>query len=101
MANFEGPQSATLQIGEQVQVEWGGAWYPAQVLGHTADGGVRIHYVGYDESSDETVTADRIMRGAAPAAGAPVMQAAPPPGPVASGYLEALLLGNPVTDRKS
>jgi len=45
--------------GANVQVEWQGTWYAAQVL-RVNGGSSLIHYIGYDASWDEWVTADRI-----------------------------------------
>jgi hypothetical protein len=42
------------------EVEWKGTWYPAKILKKTAKGRFHIHYIGYPESDDEVVTADRV-----------------------------------------
>lgn len=43
----------------EIQVEWKGTWYPAAIL--KKDGAkIQIHYVDFDETWDEWVTADRI-----------------------------------------
>ncbi|MDQ7778777.1 MAG: Tudor-knot domain-containing protein, partial [Planctomycetota bacterium] len=47
------------EIGSEVEVEWHGKWYPAEVL--KVDRGVHlIHYTGYDSSWDEWVSPKRI-----------------------------------------
>ena len=47
--------------GSTVQVRWKEKWYPAKVL--KADSGVHlIHYIGYDNSWNEWVSAARIRR---------------------------------------
>jgi len=46
---------------EQVDVEEGGMWWPAEVL-EVKQGRYLIHYVDYDSSYDTWVTRDRIRR---------------------------------------
>jgi hypothetical protein len=87
-----------VHIGEQVQVEWRGCWYPAEVVSISKDGTVRIHYIGWDDSYDEAVLPHRIARGQAAVAFAREAAQAPP-GPVGFGPLEGLLLGNAVTEK--
>ncbi|WP_425614775.1 hypothetical protein NA78x_004654 [Anatilimnocola sp. NA78] len=41
------------------EVEWNGTWYPAKVLARSNEG-IRIHYVGYPSTDDETVPPSRI-----------------------------------------
>jgi hypothetical protein len=92
----------SLSVGEKIQVEWNGSWYPAEVVSITSDNAIRIHYDGYDSSSDETVTMARIRRGAAAAAAAAagiVEHAPPPPGPICAGGIEGFLQGETVTDK--
>jgi hypothetical protein len=45
--------------GANVEVQWGGTWYPAQVLAVNG-GSTRIHYTNYDSSWDEWVPPARI-----------------------------------------
>lgn len=52
--------------GNLVEVEWQGAWYPAEVLGNLQpDGSCPITYVGYDSSWDEAVPPHRLRDTAA------------------------------------
>jgi hypothetical protein len=50
-----GPTTA-LQPGDRVQAQWCGAWYAAEVVAAHADGKVRVHFDGWDDSWDETLT---------------------------------------------
>ena len=55
------PYNFLYSVGEQVKVEWNGAWFEASVL--NIDGGRhQITYVGYDSSWDEWVTPERIQK---------------------------------------
>ena len=47
------------KIGQYVQVLWDGDWYNAEIL-DTRSGEYKIHYAGYDSSSDEWVTAKQM-----------------------------------------
>jgi hypothetical protein len=49
-----------LEPGMTVSVQWHNGWFPAIVRSVAPDGQVRIGYVGYDASWDETVGLDRI-----------------------------------------
>jgi hypothetical protein len=44
---------------ERVEVEWGGVWWPAEVL-RRLEGKAYIRYIGWDGSWNEWVTKDRI-----------------------------------------
>jgi hypothetical protein len=88
--------SAAYSVGEKIQIEWNGSWWPGEVLALLSDGTVAVHYDGWDSSSDETVPTSRIRRSAD---GPPPAPPAPPPGPVAAAGLEGYLLGEPVTDK--
>ncbi|MCI4624819.1 MAG: hypothetical protein L3V56_02545 [Candidatus Magnetoovum sp. WYHC-5] len=46
-------------VGEKVEVEWKGSWYPASVL-DTSGSRCFIHYDGYDNSWDEWVGPGRV-----------------------------------------
>jgi hypothetical protein len=46
-------------LGNRVEVFWKDKWWPAQIIG-TENGRWRIHYIGFEDSWDETPTADRI-----------------------------------------
>ena len=52
--------STHLAPGYRLQVEWEGKWYDGQVLAVNADGTVKIHYVGYETSWDETLSRSRL-----------------------------------------
>jgi hypothetical protein len=51
---------APLAVGDKIQVEWGGHYYPATVLALQEANLVRIHYEGYGPEWDEVVGPDRI-----------------------------------------
>lgn len=46
-------------VGDPVDVEWHGAWYPAVLLERKAEGWL-IHYEGFSDSYDEVAPASRI-----------------------------------------
>jgi hypothetical protein len=50
-----------LSVGQIVQVQWGGGWYPADILAAEADGRFRVHYRGWSDQSDESVPRARIQ----------------------------------------
>ena len=56
------PQPASLcHIDAHIEVLWKNEWYPAKVKAPARpDGSCPIHYYGYDETYDETVTANRL-----------------------------------------
>jgi hypothetical protein len=58
-----GEQAGTVtgEIGELVEVEWRGKWYPAKILDVQGDS-FCIHYEGYPSFWDEWVDASRIRR---------------------------------------
>ena len=86
-----------LSAGNQVQAEWQGTWWPAEVVRVNGDGTVLIHYTGWDASFDEVVQRGRLVLGQAPPAPA-VENRQSPPGPIGFSGLERWLLGDPVTD---
>jgi len=49
----------TVQAGAQVEILWGGSWYPGTVL-RIADGRALVSYTGWSSSWDEWVTFDRL-----------------------------------------
>lgn len=49
-----------LAHGQQVSIRWGASYYPGRVLATSSDGTVRIHYDGWSDLSDESVTRDRL-----------------------------------------
>jgi hypothetical protein len=60
------------QAGAHVWIEWRGTWWAGTVVQPAGEGLYRVHYTGWSESYDETVTAHRL---------APYDR--PPPGPKA------------------
>lgn len=58
---------ASYEVGQKVEVEWHGTWYPAVVI-EAGQGQWKIHYDGYGDDWDEWVGPDRIKAsGAKPA----------------------------------
>lgn len=49
------------KVGDAVQVEWRGSWYPAKVIG-VSNGKYRIHYDGYGNEWDEFVGPSRMKK---------------------------------------
>jgi hypothetical protein len=47
-------------VGEAVEVEWEGSWYPATILEARRDGLHKVRYDGYDASWDEWVSLQRV-----------------------------------------
>jgi hypothetical protein len=54
----------------QIEVEWGGTWWPAEVLKEEA-GRYYIHYTGWADNWNEWVTKERIRPPTGPALGRP------------------------------
>ena len=52
--------SAGYTVGQNVEVEWNGTWYPSAILKVNSDGTYRIHYTGWADSWDEDVSKSRI-----------------------------------------
>ena len=50
-----------LTLNQVVQVNWHGAWYPAEVVGLGPAGAVRVHYRGWSDRWDEVVDRSRIQ----------------------------------------
>jgi hypothetical protein len=42
-----------LDLGQDLQIKWGGTWWAGSILGFEPDGRVRIHYFGWASSYDE------------------------------------------------
>ena len=93
-----GPDQA-LRVGDQVQAEWQGTWWAAQVVAVNDDGTVRIHYTDWDDSFDETLSRDRLMTGAVVPPPAVYGSAQMAPGPLCYSSLDKFFLGDPVTDQ--
>ncbi len=53
---------AIYSIGDPVQVQWKGSWYPAHVLAASKKGTYKIHYDGYSSSWDEWVGLSRMKK---------------------------------------
>ncbi|MBI2392223.1 MAG: hypothetical protein HYV09_21730 [Deltaproteobacteria bacterium] len=71
---YTAPAANGFAVGQRVQVEWKGSWWPAVVV-QSQPGLWFIHYEGYDNSWDEWVGPARIRVMPAPgvrAVGAPV-----------------------------
>jgi hypothetical protein len=48
------------QGGDEVDVEWGGSFYPARIVAVHGQDLYLVHYEGYSDDWDEEVGADRI-----------------------------------------
>jgi hypothetical protein len=51
--------TSSLKTGERVQVEWGGTWWEAEVLGQKSES-IEIRYLGYGDEWNEWVPPKRI-----------------------------------------
>ena len=51
----------SLAVGQIVQVQWGGGWYPADIVAAESDGRFRVHYRGWSDDWNETVPRARIQ----------------------------------------
>ena len=49
-------------MAQCVEVEWGGTWWPAEVL-NVQGGKSYVHYTGWADSWNEWVTPDRVRPG--------------------------------------
>jgi len=102
MLQNEGPKPIApdhlLRPGDQVQAEWQGSWWAAQVVQVNEDGTARVHYGGWDDSFDETLPRERLSIGEAGPMGTCGLGALPP-GPVCLSSLDKFFLGDPVTER--
>lgn len=58
----KGDATTTYKVGDHVQVEWHGSWYPAKIIALPAPNRYRVHYDGYDASWDENVDPTRIKK---------------------------------------
>jgi hypothetical protein len=54
--------ASSLHRGDAIYVFWNSSWWDAKVLAVEADGRVRIHYVGWSNSGDESVPLSRVRR---------------------------------------
>lgn len=52
-------RNPTFEVGDAVEVNWKGSWYPAHVISVRRNRW-KVHYDGYSDSWDEWVTARRI-----------------------------------------
>lgn len=59
--------ATSYRVGEQVEVNWKGAWYKATIL-ESGSGRHKIRYAGYDASWDEWVPPARLRKTAQPSA---------------------------------
>jgi hypothetical protein len=63
------------RVGQQVDVEWHGSWWPAEVVA-MKNGFYKIHYTGWGTEWDEWVELPRLRGRAAPRAKAPAPEIA-------------------------
>lgn len=56
-------RASPYQVGERVRVRWRGSIYPATILRVLAPDSVLVHYQGYEDAWDETISTDRIETG--------------------------------------
>jgi hypothetical protein len=66
------------QVGDHILVEWRNADYPAVIVAIEAPARFRVHYDGYSDDWDESITTTRI-KGRLSAAVSPVSLPAPAP----------------------
>jgi hypothetical protein len=52
-------KAGPLLVAKQVEVLWGGTWFPSEIL-QVKDGKYFIRYIGWSDASNEWVTKDRI-----------------------------------------
>lgn len=50
----------SFNVGDAVQVEWKGKWWPAKIIALEGAGKWKVHYDNYDKTWDESVGAERI-----------------------------------------
>ena len=95
--------STELNVGDAVQANWHGSWWPAEVVALEEGGQVRIHYSGWDASWDETVDRSRLALGAAPVVTfeSAAVPAAPALGPLYYHGVDRIVFGDPVTRETS
>jgi hypothetical protein len=84
-----------ISVGEQVEVEWCGWWYQAEVLAREG-AKYQIRYRGYGSDWDEAMTRRRIRRGSAKSRSNLVAAALHPPGPLRTGGPNNASAGKPV-----
>lgn len=53
------PLPGAVHVGQKIEVEWHGTWYPAEVLAVNGEQ-CRIHYAGYGSNWDEWVGPERV-----------------------------------------
>jgi hypothetical protein len=72
-------------VGDHVLVDWRGSEYPAVIVGVEGPAKLRVHFDGYSDDWDETITSARVKArlsataGALPARGVPVKTVAVTP----------------------
>jgi hypothetical protein len=52
-----------LKVGDKVQAQWNGMWYPAEVIEVMERGRVKVHYSGWGDYWDEAVPRSRLRLG--------------------------------------
>lgn len=53
--------ASRLRAGDHVHVKWHGSWWAAEVRQVQSDGSVTVHYTGWDDCWNETVSRDRMQ----------------------------------------
>jgi hypothetical protein len=51
---------AALKVGTRLEIEWGGRWYPGEVIQVLPDGKAKVHYDGFSSGFDEVVPPARL-----------------------------------------
>ena len=60
-AKKDAEKRAAYKKGDKIKVTWRNSVYSATVLGVDEGGALRIHYDGYEDAWDETISQDRIV----------------------------------------
>jgi hypothetical protein len=58
---LEAAQKNTYRVGDPVRVDWGGRFYPAQIVDVVGKERYRVHYEGYGPEWEENVGLSRIQ----------------------------------------
>ncbi|HKB41369.1 MAG TPA: agenet domain-containing protein [Gemmataceae bacterium] len=86
-----------LKIGDRIQAEWQGSWWPAEVIAVRKDGSVKVHFPGWGSEWDEVVPRSRVRLGDPAGDEEGPAEESDHPGPVASIHLGQPLPGKPVS----
>ena len=60
-AKKDAEQRAAFKKGDKLKVRWRDSVYAATVSGVSAGGKLRVHYDGYEDAWDETISLDRVI----------------------------------------